>query len=349
MTVLGAVQQLALADIYIDNDGIIKVRDSFPITPSFGVVWYQSVDLGFPDVRASVQDLPQASGTLDQTQYTGSRSLSIEGVVLNNAFYDLPATMGWPPDVGWNSASWFCSYLSSWADPARRYRLYVTDEFERSRYLDVRGDSFSSTMDRTASGYRSFQLNMINPSGKIYSFASGAGTTADGRHDVAVGLTSVEVTGRSYDLTEPRTYPVPTGAALNEVYYGGSVPNGLVIRIYTGATTLTGLRVTVTGPDATTQSIGLIDTYAVPAHCTVIIDTNARTINQLDDASTTLVSIEQYLAAPLQWPQLRTGVNYSSLNEKFHRHGYNGFTFSSSTSPASDATFHVIYSEADLL
>lgn len=350
VTVNGAIKQMALADIYVDSDSIIKVRDSFPITPSFGVVWYTSVDMGFPDVRDSVQDLPQASGTLDQTQYTGARAVSIEGVVLNDAFGSTPVDMGWAGDVQWNSASWFCSALSAWADPSRRYRLYVTDESYRSRYMDVRGDSFTSPIDKSSEGYRSFQLNLVNPSGRIYSFAEGDGTTPDGRYDVSVALTNVELTGRAYDLTEPRTYPAGSGGpAANEVYYGGTVPNGFTIKVYTGATALNGLRITVTGPDGVQRSIGLIDTYAVPAHCTVIIDTNARTIQQIDDNSTTLVSIEQYLAAPLQWPQMRPGINYASLNDKFHRSGYNGFTFTSTTAPASDASFHVLYSHADLL
>lgn len=347
---MGSIKQMALVETYTDNDGIIRVGESFPITPSFGVVWYRTLDFGFPDVRASSQDLPQASGTLDQTQYTGARSLSIEGVVIGDAFGSLPALDNWPTDVSWNSVSYFISYLSSWADPSRRYRIYFTDEIGRSRYMDVRGDSFSSALDGQSDQSRAFQLGMVNPSGRIYSFASGVGATVDGRYQVPIALSNIELAGRTYALTEPRTYPTPSsGAGRTEILYQGTVPNGFLIRIYTGSSTLAGLRVSVTGPKGTVQSIGLDPAYTVPVRTTVLIDTSARTVNQIEDNSSTLVSIEQYLAAPLQWPQLRPGINYSAPGALARRRGYNAFSFSSSTSPATDASFTAIYNHADLL
>jgi hypothetical protein len=119
---IGALQQMALVETYVASDGLTKVRDSFRLTPSFGAVYYQGADMGFPEVRASVQDNPQSDGTYDETQYLGARSVAITGVVFNNAFGDEPTLSGWDARIGWNSASWFCRYLSAWANPARRSR-----------------------------------------------------------------------------------------------------------------------------------------------------------------------------------------------------------------------------------
>ena len=242
----GAFRQLAVAETYL-QDGEIKVKDSFPICPSFGVVWYREVDLGFPDVRSSVQDNPESDGTFDSTRYIGAREVSITGVVIENAFGDLPDTEEWPPEVAWNSASWFCTLLSSWASPARRYRFYFHDGI-RSRFMDCRGDSFSVNADRNGGEFREFQLGMVNPSGRIYTFAEGEGTTEDGRYAVDIRAAAADVAGRSYLLTYPRVYPTVSGTGASAVFYTGTIPTGFVAEIYTGSSPLTGPRITVTDP-----------------------------------------------------------------------------------------------------
>jgi hypothetical protein len=283
----GAYQQLALTETYIDAFQYIRVNDSFPICPSFGVVWYTSVDLGFPDVRDSVQANPQRDGTLDQTQYTGARNVTIEGVVLNEAFDDDPELYGWPTDVQWNSASWWVSLLSAWASPARRYRFYFTDEIGRSRFVDVRGDSFTSSTNKISGGYREFQLNMVNPSGKIYQFLSGEGASPDGRNNVPIKLSAAPDAGRAYPEAGPyiRNYP-PASIGLSAVHYEGSVPNGCLIQLYTGTSTMQAPRVTFTAPDGLTSTVGLTTMpSAIPARTTVYIDTVTRTITSKADNS----------------------------------------------------------------
>jgi hypothetical protein len=333
---IGAYRQMALVETYVDVDGVIKVRDSFRITPSFGAVYYQSVDMGFPDVRASVQDNPQSDGTYDETRYIGARSVSISGVALNNAFGDDPAQSGWDPRVGWNSASWFCRYLSAWASPARRYRLYFTDDSELPRYLDVRGDSFSAPVEKTSEYYRSWQLGLVNPSGKIYSFDTGPGSTSDGRTLQRIRKADINTLGRSYPEIGPynRSYPVVVGkTALN---YGGSVSNGFQARINTLAATMTDPRITVTSPDLSRQSIGITG-YTVPAYAMMVIDTIERTV------TVNGVNVSQYLQAPLQWPRLSPGITTSTTGR-----GYNSISFTYS-SGAPNAYVDIVYNNADLL
>lgn len=333
---LGAFEQMALVETYVGSDGLTTVRDSFRLTPSFGAVYYQTVDLGFPDVRSSVQDNPQADGTYDETRYLGARTIAITGTVLNNAFGDTPELSGWDPSIGWNSASWFCRYLSSWANPARRCRLYFTDDSGASRYLDIRGDSFSAPVDQTAHAYRSFQIGFVNPSGKIYSFSTDADATADGRNRQRIRQSSFDVPGRAYPEVGPyrRQYPSLVGA--ESVDYGGTVSNGFVANIYTSSQPMTGPRLSVTSPDGTVQTIGITG-YTIPAHSVVTVDTLERTITTSDG-----LSLDEYKTAPLQWPQLRPGITSGRAR------GYNtiGFTIASG---ASDAYVEILWNDADLL
>jgi hypothetical protein len=347
--VRGAFRRLAVAETYRDKHGDLLVKDSFPICPSFGVVWYREVDLGFPDVRSSVQELPESDGTLDSTLYTGARSLSISGVVLNDAFGKVPETDGWPTDVSWNSASWFCTLLSSWASPARRYRFYFDDEFGRARFMDVRGDSFSATADGTGESYREFQLGMVCPSGKVYSFSTGPGSTSDGRHAQPISAVPQDVSGRSYDLTPPRTYPTVSAIGSQDIFYQGGVSTGFVCEIYTGATnTLNGPRITVIGPTGQRQSIGLDPAFTIPANSDVIFDTTARTVTMRERNASTTTSLEQYLTAPLQWPLLLPGRN-PLLGDKGRKLGWNKVEYSQTGgAPAHDLTITAKWHDADL-
>lgn len=347
-TAIGAFAQLALAEVYTDLDGIVRVKDSLAITPSFGAIWYQQVDLGFPSVRTSAQDNPQWDGTFDETRYTGARSLSLSGIVLGDAFGQLPGTSGWPPSVGWNSSSYFISQLSGWASPARRYRLYFTDETGRSRFMEVRGDSFAALVDKSSRDVREFQLGMVSPNGKIYRLVTGNNTTADGRYVQVIQLSAVELSGRAYPLSFSRAYPNQREAP-RAVFYGGTVPNGFTAYVYTGSSTLSGLRIKITAPDRTVREVGLVGSYVIPAHTQVFVDTNARLVWQVEDHSTTRVPLDQYLNAPLQWPQLMPGTNYDpALPVAQQGSGYNGVQLLADTTPASDAAFTILYHDADL-
>jgi hypothetical protein len=350
--VRGPIKQLALVETYRDpTTGIARVSDSFPITPSCGVVWYTSVDFGAPDSRASVQELPEADGTLDTTRYTGARQVSIEGVVLDNAYGEMPAANGWNTAVGWNSASWFTSLLSGWASPARRFRLYWTDEIGRSRFMDVRGDTFTSQVDRGSASYRSFQLNLVNPSGKIYSLlpGSGARVTADGRHTVPIKVSGAEAPGRVYPEPAPylRDYPeIPFG--YDSISYQGTTPNGCVVEINSGSATLQSPRVTFTAPNGSVSSVGLTG-VTIPTHTTLTFDTTERTVTTRADNSATVLNRERYLVAPLVWPRLYPGINLNAPTTQARSRGYNRIDFSSSPAAAIDATMTVLFHEADLL
>jgi hypothetical protein len=315
------------------------------------VVWYTSVDFGTPNVRESSQENPQADGVYDTTQFTGARQVSIEGVVLDNAYGDVPADNGWDTSVQWNSASWFTSLLSAWASPARRYRLYWTDEVQRSRFMDVRGDSFTSQIDKGSAGYRTFQLNMVNPAGRIYSLLSGVGTsiTDDGRHTVPIRVSGAEAPGRVYPEPGPylRNYPA-LAFGYDSIRYQGTTPNGCVVEVNSGSSTLQSPRVTFTAPNGSVSSVGLAG-VTIASHTTLSFDTSERTVTTRADNSATVVNVERYLDAPLVWPRLHPGINLNAPTTQARSRGYNKVGFSSSPAAATDATMTVLFHEADLL
>ena len=104
---------------------------------------------------------------------------------------------------------------------------------------------------------------------------------------------------------------------------------GFTCEIYTGGAVLNGPRITVTDPYGNEQSIGLDPTYAIAADTTVVFDTTNRTVVSQRPGSTT-ESLERYLFAPLQWPQLRPGVNPlapTTAGGKERQAGYNRIAY----------------------
>jgi hypothetical protein len=358
---IGAFTEIALVETFYDpSSQSTKVRNSFLVTPSFGAVWYRTVDLGFPSVRESVQDLPQSDGTYDETQYYGSRAVSIEGVVINNAFGDDPTTGGWDTSIKWNSAAWFCALLSGYASPSRRFRLYFTDDSERSRFMEVRGSSFTAPVGTANREYRDFQLQFTAPSGKILTFAgdddtvASGQTTIDGRNRIVLTQSLPTSGGRTYPTVGPyrRTYGASQGGD-NSAVYLGTVPNGFIANIYTGSSPMIGPRLSVLGPDNVRLSVGLSG-VTIPFQSVITIDTIERTVTTRTVGSTILVPLDQYLVAPLQWPLLKPGNN-RLIDPTIWKHptlattsGYNQFDFDVSTA-ATDAYVEILYYDADLL
>lgn len=343
----GAIRQLALVQTYVDPPTkTVMVGDSLAITPSFGCVWYRTVDLGWPDVRSSIQEAPSADGSFDTTQYTGSRSIEITGVVIGDAYGNSPQEYGWPTDVGWNSASWWLSRLAAWASPSRRYRLYLTDESGVQRYLDVRGDSFASSFEKQSADVREFTLGLVCPSGKLFTFDTSPSASPDGRTVTKIQPGSSAKPGRVYPELGPylRNYP-PAAGGSNMVSYRGTVPAPFTCSVYTSDAVMTRPRLTVTAPDGTQRTVGL-DGVTIPARTTITIDTAERTVTMREDNSTTDQPLAAYLTAPLSWPVLKPGQNYAVAGAAGSS-GYNAVSFTAA-SLAATTTITILHNAADL-
>jgi hypothetical protein len=342
--VIGAYRKIALVEVTTDDAGNSRVVDSFQISPSFGVVWYQTVDLGYPGFRTASQDNPQADGTYNQTEFMSDRSISIGLTIRNNAFGSLPTDFGWDSSIGWNSAAWWVRYLSAWVTAARRIHLFFEDDLGRQVWAPLVGASATSAVSRDSAFNRDMLISFTDPTGKLYSFheGDGGGATRDGRllrsiRQSTIGVPGLDVTAVPFPITFPAD-PPPT-----IIDYDGTVPNGVLLRIHTGASVMTHPKVTFTAPDGSQTSVEVDEGLDIAANTTVEIDTNAKSIKSYADSDPSVVSdLDGYKAGPLTWPVLKPGYVLTGPR------GRNTIDFDIDSGDT-NAALEVIYSEAHLL
>lgn len=330
----GAMEQLALVEWY-EVGGVWKVRDSLLITPTFGAIWYQDFDLGFPEIRSSSQDNPDSDGTYDTTSYHGARAVSLAVTVVDQAFEGLEHRItGFDP--AWNSASHWVSTLAGWMSPARRnVRLYLARRGQDRRWMDVRPAGL------TEGGYfgpgsptRNVQLQFVNPSGRMYRYDEGPLATLDGRTRTQVLFGGTEVPGFTMPLTFPITFGGKPPGSDSVVSYG-TANTPLILQVSSDVATATvDPRVTVQhldalgAPDYPAQSIGLTG-YTLPAGNFLTFDTTTKEIYLGNDRAQRL---GKYLGRS-EWPVLRPGYNRVTLT---------------ATSAGAGATATLIHSDAYL-
>jgi hypothetical protein len=338
----GMVEELAFADVRTDPlDGTIKVVDSLRITPTFGPIAYLNLDLGSPDIRDSVQDLPDADGTYDDTLYHGARAVSLDLVCLEDMFEAREIT-GWNPRVRWNSAAYWVQVIGAWLRPDRRFRLYFKMTGQDRRWIDVRPSGLSAPLVLEKPGSREVQVNLVSPSGRIKSFATAAGSTVDGRNYRKVPYVAA---GAQTGATWPWDWTAGVSWGLdavtpNEFTYSGTVPTGFVVRMHAGTVApLQNPRFSITGPDGVKRTKGF--TMTVPAGSFLTIDSEQRATYLNHDRAS---SVERYYSDPLTgtsqaWPMLIPGFNPLSLDPRF---GYHRAEMSA-LSAGSDAFYEVLW------
>lgn len=344
----GMVEELAFAEVRIDpDDGTVRVVDSLRLAPSFGPFGYTDLDLGFPTVRESSSELPDADGTHDDTAYHGARAISLAVTCVENMFSDREVA-AWNPAVGWNSAAYWVQVLGAWLRPSRRFRLYYKLTGQPRRWVDVRASAGSAPIVMDHPGSRDVQLSFVSPSGRLKSFSTGAGATLDGRNYRRVPLVATGVAGGqewpidwTAGITWGRDVVTP-----NDIQYQGTVESGFVVRINAGRLApMQNPRLTVTGPDNVTRTKGF--TMTVPAGSWITIDSETRECFLNHDRAS---SIDRYYSAPLvgmseSWPMLRPGFNVLTADP---RAGMSRVSVST-LSAGSDAYFEVLWHDQFIL
>ena len=182
------------------------------------------LDLGYPDVRAVVNNRPDQNGIDDRTQYFGARAVTANIVALASAGAQVDAV-----------ATAFAPYMVPSARPVLHYVLDRPGAGERT--LTLRASGYSWPLKGGAK--RDIQLAWIaadpiarDPTTK--SATAWAGTAAQN--------------GRGYPLTFNRSYPTGTmPPTYGYIVSNGDVPVRPMLRIYgpitAPAVTLAGYRV----------------------------------------------------------------------------------------------------------
>lgn len=331
----GHFEEIALVEIY-EDENLNKVQDSLLITPSFGAIWYTDLDFGYPTIRESVSDLPDDSGTYDETRYHGSRSVSLSLVVLDKAFDGIPLTAGWDPSINWDSAGYWVSRLAGWMLPAKRYALHFRRKGQEARWMDIRPAGMSAPVTMDQRGTLSVQMQWVCPSGRMYSWndaynpaLTSQTATKDGRHRKDIKPVDSSIPGREYPEPDPyvRDYPArPKGT--DSVLYSGTAPNGFVVNLRAEGSNMVDPRVEVFHPNGSLAgSIGL--TYTVAAGDYVHIDSTAKTVS-LNGPARSDNRLNQYLTAPTKWPVLNPGRDPLAATNTAKLPGYNRIDFSAS-------------------
>lgn len=340
--IIGSIREMALVDTYLDEGGNVCVLDSLKLTPSFGSIYYQTVDLGYPAARVMSQENPQADGTFNQTAYFGDRAVAIGVTVRQDAYGTKPQQYGWDANINWNSATYWVRYISSWVTAARRVTLYMRDDSGLAFWCPLVGNQAPSAISRESAYNREVLLSYTNPTGRMYSFDESSTATPDGRTSVRIRKEGVGVEGRYYPETYERSYPELPGATY--VDYNGTVPNGLIARIHVlGGVTMSQPSITVTAPDGTTTTVTLWSDYAIPSGTIVEFDTNAKTVRSyLASSPDDVTDRDEYKYGPLTWPILKPG---RAVGDPPGRN-YVSFDYASG---GEDSYLEVIYSNAHLM
>lgn len=149
-------------------------------------IYVRVFDLSFPTIRDNLDERARDDGADDYTEFIGPRSISLylkitpRGGINSNAAYD---------------------QLMGWLSPRRRPELIYAFDGSEERFLTLRGNNVTRTLNMTDLRSRrgEVQLSWVAPEGYQYSYAyQEAGVNSD---------TSNSQYGRSYDRAYPRDYP----------------------------------------------------------------------------------------------------------------------------------------------
>ncbi len=233
----------------------------------------ESIDVPSPGVRATVADR-HTDGTLDSTANHGARAVSLSLVL-----FDTPTGT--------------VDELNGFLHPSARPWLVVADdEWAQERRLRLRVDQFGSPMPTVSDRVRRVQMQWQAPDGVWEATAPTVFT---------VGAAADVPTGRTYNLTFPRSYPASqtVGSALH-VNLGNTFAD-FTARLYGPCR---GPRLT---DDLTGRTIAFTDELELGPGEYVEINTRDRTALLLSDTTVSRLNLIDFAATV--WWRLRPGTN----------------------------------------
>lgn len=249
-----------------------------------------SLDLGYPEVREVVSNRPDQNGVDDRTGLFGSRAVSADIVTAGSGYLT-------PDEIA--------TLFAPWMLPGLRPELhYVLDRpGAPERVLIVRAAGYGWPISGGQS--RDVQLSWVasdpimrDPETNTATAYAGSGT----------------VSGRTYPLVFPRTYPTGGGSpSTGTISSPGDVPIRPLLRIY-GPITTPVVTLQVSNPPpapTTTYRVVFIPGFRIDSGHWVDVDTAAKTA--LTDTGANVMAQIDWMSSA--WPVLPTApaVTYMTL------------------------------------
>jgi hypothetical protein len=249
-----------------------------------------TLQIGGPEVRTSVQTLPQANGVDDYTAWFGARAVTLT-LGVNGA------DEGGPAEV---SSDTLLRRVAAYQRPDRRpvlaYR-WVGDSDMWRLALVPRGMPRSHQLSELA--YPLAVTQWAAPFGVIEAYEA---------RSVTVLAELGDPGGRVYDLEFPRAYPGGGSKGRTLVDYDGTVPADFVARLYGPVTN------PVFGNETTDELLSFTANggLVIAAGEYVEVDTRGRTVLLNSDAGSS--RYDRLDTGSLRWPRLHPGPNSIRYN-----------------------------------
>ena len=245
----------------------------------------QSLDLGWPDVRAVTNNRPDADGVDDRTRLMGSRPITAAITALESA------GVAKIDDV----ASSFAPFMVPSARPVLHYVLDRSGATERTLTLRAAGYAWPIA----GPFERDIQLQWI----------AADPVARDPNAQTVVAWAGTGILGRVYSWTPPRAYPVGAGLpTVGHIVGHGDVPIQPYVRIF-GPITNPRVTFDTVGPPVVHSEIGM--TYRIDAGHFVGIDTRAHTAYLDDNTAASVLSALNW--STLVWPTLPNSPDSTSM------------------------------------
>lgn len=215
-------------------------------------IYVAKVDIGAPAVREVLSDLPDRSGTLDQTAHVGARLITLSGQIIASAAA--------------GTRQQILARLTRYCYPGSRPTLTVALNDDIPRRIGLRPDQCAAPIDRP--GRCPFAASWKAPDPRFYDLTA---------HTVTTYPPVSGTQGRGYDLVFPRVYPAGWGGAgYTTVLVAGDFPTWPTHRLYGPATNPT-IRV-LADPGAVEASEIAFSSLTLDNNDYLDIDTQARAV-----------------------------------------------------------------------
>ena len=254
--------------------------------------WFcTSLDLGYPEVRAVVNNRPDQDGADDRTAYFGPRTITANVTALVGAGARID-------DV----ADGFAPFMAPSARPVLHYVLDRPGVAERTITMRAAGYAWKVEGDNQ----RDIQLQWVAADPNVYD---------PNTQTVIAWSGSTTANGRVYPLTFARTYPTGGGQGnVGQITPAGDLGVQPLLRFYGPVTAPRAIfNIPIGGGQYSTQYVAFVSGFVLSAGQWVDVDTKAKTAYRQSDVTQPAFSSINFALTtwPVCPPQVTTSLQLS--------------------------------------